>query len=43
MFLTEASLKKLRAISRKTGNSVASMVRIAIDDFLAKLEKDRAR
>jgi predicted DNA-binding protein len=39
IFLTKTELKKLRAISRKTGAPVAVVVRRAIDEYLERLEK----
>ena len=39
IFLTRVQLKKLRARARKSGASVAALVRIAIDDYLKKKEK----
>jgi predicted DNA-binding protein len=43
IFLTETELKKLRALSRKTGAPVAVLVRRAIDEYLAKQETDKRR
>jgi predicted DNA-binding protein len=41
IFLTETELEKLRALSRKTGAPVAALVRMAIDEYLEKVEKRR--
>jgi predicted DNA-binding protein len=38
IFLTETELKKLRALSRKTGAPVAVLVRKAVDEYLNKQE-----
>ena len=39
IFLTRTELKRLRALSSKTGAPVAALVRRAIDEYLGKLEK----
>ena len=39
IFLTKTELKKLRALSMKTGAPVAALVRRAIDEYLGKFEK----
>lgn len=42
IFLTMTELKKLRALSRKTGAPVAVHVRRAVDEYLEKYkEKER--
>jgi len=38
IFLTKTELKKLRALSGKTGAPVAVLVRRAIDEYLEKYE-----
>ncbi len=43
IFLTETELKKLRALSRKTGAPVAVLVRRAIDEYLSKQETNKKR
>jgi hypothetical protein len=35
-FLTEDQLKKLQAISTKTGAPVSTLIRMAVSDFLKK-------
>lgn len=39
IFLTRTELKKLRALSKKTGAPVAALVRRAIDDYLEKRQR----
>jgi len=39
IYLTKAELKKLRALSGKTGAPVAVLVRRAVDEYLKKAEK----
>lgn len=39
IFLTRTELKKLRALSSKTGAPVAELVRRAIDWYLERFEK----
>jgi len=39
IFLTRTELKKLRALSKRTGAPVAELVRRAIDEYLGKYEK----
>jgi predicted DNA-binding protein len=39
IFLTKTELKRLRALSRKTGAPVAELVRRAIDEYLERFEK----
>jgi predicted DNA-binding protein len=39
IFLTKTELKKLRALSTKTGAPVAALVRRALDEWLEKYEK----
>lgn len=39
IFLTRTELKRLKALSGKTGAPVAALVRKAIDGYLGKLEK----
>jgi predicted DNA-binding protein len=39
IFLTQTELKKLRALSKKTGVPVAALVRRAVDEYLERLEK----
>jgi predicted DNA-binding protein len=41
IFLTNTELKKLRALSNKTGAPVAFLVRTAIDEYLKRLEKKK--
>ena len=36
IYLTEPSVQKLQAMAKKTGLSVAELIRRAIDDFLKK-------
>jgi predicted DNA-binding protein len=43
IFLTNTELKKLRALSTKTGAPVAVLVRRAVDGFLEKSEKKAKR
>jgi predicted DNA-binding protein len=43
IFLTRIELKKLRALSRKTGAPVAVLVRRAIDEYLGKYEEKKRR
>ena len=43
VYLTKTELKRLRALSRKTGAPVAVLVRRAIDDYLLKSEKKGGR
>jgi predicted DNA-binding protein len=43
VYLTKTELKRLRALSRKTGAPVAVLVRRAIDDYLLKSEKKGRR
>jgi predicted DNA-binding protein len=43
IFLTNTELKKLRALSTKTGAPVAVLVRRAVDEFLEKSEKKAKR
>ena len=38
IFLTKTELKKLRALSKKTGAPAAELVRRAVDEYLEKLE-----
>ena len=40
VYLAEIQIKKLRAIQKKTGLSVAELIRRAIDDWLKKYEKE---
>lgn len=40
IFLTRTELKKLRALSRKTGAPVAVLVRRAIDEYLGRFERE---
>lgn len=39
IFLTKTELKKLRALSKKTGAPVAGLVRRAVDEYLERHEK----
>jgi len=39
IFLTETELKKLRALSGKTGAPVAFLVRAAVDEYLNRFDK----
>jgi predicted DNA-binding protein len=39
IFLTQTELKKLRALSKKTGVPVAALVRRAVDEYLERFEK----
>jgi hypothetical protein len=39
IFLTKTELKRLRALSSKTGAPVAELVRRAIDEYLERLER----
>jgi hypothetical protein len=39
IFLTRPELKKLRALSTKTGAPVAELVRRAIDEYLERFER----
>lgn len=39
IFLTRTELKKLRALSNKTGAPLAELVRRAIDGYLERFEK----
>ena len=39
IFLTRVQQKKLRILAKKSGASVAALVRIAIDDYLKKKER----
>jgi predicted DNA-binding protein len=39
MFLTEIELQKLRSLSRKTDAPVAAIVRRAVDEYLARVER----
>jgi len=41
IFLTRGELKKLRALSRKTGAPVAEVVRRAVDAYLERFDKGR--
>ena len=43
IFLTQTELKKLRALSRKTGAPVAALVRRGIDEYLERFEKKQKR
>jgi len=43
IFLTKTELKKLRALSRKTGAPVAVLVRRAVDEYLERFEKKEKR
>jgi predicted DNA-binding protein len=43
IFLTNTELKKLRALSRKTGAPVAVLVRRAVDKYLERFEKKQKR
>jgi predicted DNA-binding protein len=43
IFLTKTELKKLRALSSKTGAPVAVLVRRAIDEYLERFEKKQKR
>lgn len=43
IFLTKTELRKLRALSTKTGAPVAVLVRRAVDGFLEKPEKKAKR
>jgi predicted DNA-binding protein len=43
IFLTKTELKKLKALSSKTGAPVAELVRRAIDEYLTKVEKKGKR
>jgi predicted DNA-binding protein len=44
IFLTKTELKKLRALSRKTGAPVAELVRRAIDEYLGRfIKKEKGR
>ncbi|MGA2468531.1 MAG: ribbon-helix-helix domain-containing protein [Thermodesulfobacteriota bacterium] len=43
IFLTRIELKKLRALSSKTGVPVAELVRRAIDEYLERFEKKQKR
>jgi len=43
IFLTKTELKKLRALSSKTGAPVAVLVRRAIDEYLERFEKKEKR
>jgi predicted DNA-binding protein len=40
IFLTKTELKKLRALSGKTGAPVAELVRRAIDEYLERFKKE---
>ena len=39
IFLTKTELKRLRALSGKTGARVAELVRRAIDEYVERFEK----
>jgi predicted DNA-binding protein len=39
IFLTRVELKKLRALSKKTGAPVAELVRRAVDEYLERFGK----
>ena len=39
IFLTKTELKRLRALSGKTGAPVAELVRRAIDEYVERFEK----
>jgi len=39
VFLTKTELRKLRALSSKTGAPVAELVRRAIDEYLERFER----
>jgi len=39
IFLTRVQQKKLRALSRKSGAPVAALVRRAIDEYFAKIDR----
>lgn len=41
IFLTRTELKKLRALSKKTGAPVAELVRRAIDEYLERFKKEK--
>jgi predicted DNA-binding protein len=43
IFLTRTELKKLRALSSKTGAPVAELVRRAIDEYLERFEGKQKR
>lgn len=43
IFLTTTELKRLRALSGKTGAPVAFLVRTAIDEYLNRLERKGRR
>jgi predicted DNA-binding protein len=43
IFLTRIELKKLRALSRKTGAPVAVLVRRAIDEYMERFERRQKR
>ena len=40
IFLTRTELKRLRALSRKTGAPVAVLVRRAVDEYMDRLERN---
>ncbi len=40
VYLTEVEVKKLRAIQKKTGLSVAELIRRAVDTWLKEYEKE---
>ncbi len=39
LYLTELQIKKLKAISKKTGLPIADLIRRMVDDGLAKYEE----
>ena len=39
IFLTRTELKRLRALSSKTGAPIAVLVRRAVDEYLGRVEK----
>jgi len=43
IFLTKTELKKLRALSWKTGAPVAELVRRGIDEYLERFERKAKR
>ena len=43
IYLTRTELKRLRALSGKTGAPVAALVRRAVDEYLEKYEKKERR
>jgi len=43
IYLTEIQMKKFRAISKKTGLSVAEIIRRVLDEWLEKYEEKKRK